>query len=92
MKQFSFSTGLWQLTSFFFFFSFFPPKLCQVACRILVPQPVIEPMAPAVKGPSFKHWTASKEVPQRIFYILEMNLLTFLLGFFYFIAVCADFL
>ena len=40
-------------------------------------------MAPAVKGPSFKHWTASK-VPQRIFYILEMNLLTFLLGFFYF--------
>ena len=40
-------------------------------------------MAPAVKGQSFNHWTARK-VPQRIFYILEMNLLTFPLGFFYF--------
>ena len=34
-----------------------------MACRILVPQPGIEPMPPAVKVQSLNHWIA-REVPQ----------------------------
>ena len=41
-----------------FFFFFF----CHVACGILVPQPGIEPAAPAVRVLSPNHWTA-REVP-----------------------------
>ena len=36
--------------------------LCHGACRILVPQPGIEPMAPAVEAWSLNLWTA-REVP-----------------------------
>ena len=35
---------------------------CQVACRILVPWPGIEPVPPAVEVQSFNHWTTN-EVP-----------------------------
>ena len=39
----------------FFFFIFW---LCHMACRILVPQPGIEPMPPAVEAQSPNCWTA----------------------------------
>ena len=42
--------------SFFFFFG------CAAACRILVPQPGIEPVPPAVEAWSPNHWT-TREVP-----------------------------
>ena len=42
------------------------------ACRILVPQPRIQPMSPAVKGQSPNHWT-TRELP------LVSSLLLFLL-------------
>ena len=41
--------------SFFFFF-------CHPACGILVPQPEIEPVPPAVEAWSLNHWT-TREVP-----------------------------
>ena len=31
---------------------------CHEACRVLVPQPGIEPMPPAVEAWSLNHWTA----------------------------------
>ena len=34
------------------------------ACGILVPQPGMEPMPPAVEAPNLNHWTA-REVPPR---------------------------
>ena len=38
-------------------------------CGILVPQPGIEPLPPAVEAQSFNHWTA-REVPiQQILYV-----------------------
>ena len=37
-------------------------KLCHMACKILVPQPGIEPEHTAVKTPSPSHWT-TREVP-----------------------------
>ena len=43
---------------FFFFF-----WLHQVECGILVPQPGIKPVPPAVEVQSSKHWT-TKEVPE----------------------------
>ena len=46
------------LFGFFFFFCFFG----HTAHGILVPQPRIEPVAPAVEGRSLNLWTA-KEVP-----------------------------
>ena len=39
---------------------FFWPR--RAACRILVPRPGIEPVAPAVEARSLNHWTA-REVP-----------------------------
>ena len=39
--------------------------LCSVACRILVPQPGIKPVTPAVEAKSLNHWTA-REVPSYI--------------------------
>ena len=36
--------------------------LHRVACRILVPQPGIEPVSPALEARSLNHWTA-REVP-----------------------------
>ena len=44
----------------YFYFFFWPHR---VACGILVPQPGIEPMPPAVEGQGPNHWTA-REVPQ----------------------------
>ena len=35
---------------------------CSAACGILIPQPGIEPMPPALEVQSFNHWT-SKETP-----------------------------
>ena len=41
----------------FFFFLIFIFSPCRVACGILVPQPGIEPVPPAVKAWSLNHWT-----------------------------------
>ena len=41
---------------------------CHVACRILVPQPGMEPMASAAEAQSFNHWMA-RETPQATFSI-----------------------
>ena len=40
--------------NFYLFIIFWP---CCVACRILVPQPGIKPVPPAVEAPSLNHWT-----------------------------------
>ena len=40
--------------------------LCRAACGILVPQPGIEPVPPALGAWSLNHWTA-REVPQLFF-------------------------
>ena len=39
------------------FLNFWP---CHMTCRILVPQPGIEPMPPAVEAQSPDHWTATE--------------------------------
>ena len=41
---------------------FFPFQSHWAACKILVPQPGIEPLPPAVEAQSLNHWTA-REVP-----------------------------
>ena len=51
-----------------FFFSFRP---CCPACDILVPQPGIKPMPPAVEAWCLNHWIA-REVP--IFHIFKQKL------------------
>ena len=43
------------------------------ACRILVPQPGIEPTPPAVGAWSLNHWTA-REVPSTRFFIICFSL------------------
>ena len=48
------------LPSLFFYCILFYFWLFQVACRILVPQPGIEPGVPAVRVPSPNHWTAGE--------------------------------
>ena len=57
------------LTGLFFFFSFFLSfslflsfRPCCAVCGILVLQPGIEPMSPALGAQSLNHWTA-REVP-----------------------------
>ena len=47
---------------------FFSTWSRRVACRILVPQPGIEPVPPVVEVQSLNHWTA-KEVPEDDFYV-----------------------
>ena len=47
-----------------FFSNFWP---CHVVCRILVPQPGIEPMPPTVEARSLNHW-AAREVPGAFLY------------------------
>ena len=48
---------------FFFFFSLFLSfRPCCAVCGILVLQPGIEPMSPALGAQSLNHWTA-REVP-----------------------------
>ena len=51
--------------SFLFFSFLFFFWLCCMACGILVPQPGIEPMPPALEAQSFNHWTA-REVPGNV--------------------------
>ena len=51
---------------FFFFFFFFCPHI--MACRILVPQPGIEPMPPGVEVQSLNHWTAREVLAIQILY------------------------
>ena len=41
-----------------------------MACGILVPQPGIEPVPPAVEARSLNHWTA-REVPTVTFNVFE---------------------
>ena len=49
-----------------YIFMFFPPGTfffgCHMVCRILVPQPGIKPVPPAVEGQSPTHWTI-RELP-----------------------------
>ena len=45
------------------YFVFWP---CQIACRVLVPQPGIEPRPPTVEALSPNHWTTS-EIPKSFF-------------------------
>ena len=54
-----------ELLSFFFMFSHYFLAL-HAACRLLVPQPRISPMAPTVETQSLNHWT-TREVPLHIF-------------------------
>ena len=39
---------------------------CHTSCGILVPQPGVEPVHPAVKALSLNHWT-TREVPEEQF-------------------------
>ena len=55
----------------FLLFSFFF-WLCCMACGILVPQPGIEPMPPAVEDQGLSHWLARKD-PGDVF-LLKGNL------------------
>ena len=48
-----------------YFFSFF--LLHYAACGILVPQPGIKPMSPAMEAQSLNHWT-TREVPHLLFF------------------------
>ena len=58
---FSFRVFINAFLSFFFFF--WP---CHAACGILVPQPGIEHVPPALEAWSLNHWT-SREVPMLLF-------------------------
>ena len=42
------------------------------ACRILVLQPVIKPMRPALAVQSLNHWT-TREVPKRLFLLCGLG-------------------
>ena len=62
---FSDPVSLWTRPSIFLFFIYFILFIFlphHAACRILVPQPGIEPMPPAVEVGSPSHWTA-REFP-----------------------------
>ena len=50
-----------------FYISIFWGRPHHVACRILVPQPGIEPMPPAVEVWCLSHWTV-REVPHNTLY------------------------
>ena len=54
--------------------------LHRVAFRILIPQPGIEPVPPAVEGRRLNHWTP-REVPRLTFYLFIYSLLC--VGFLY---------
>ena len=68
-------------SAFFFLFYHFLGGLHHTACRILVSQPGIEPVPPAVEVWSLNHWTA-REVPCFsfffFFFLLAYGLLNFL--------------
>ena len=51
-------------------FIFWP---CCVVCGILVPQPGIKPVPPALKMQSLNHWTSREvpKIPQWIFIIIK---------------------
>ena len=50
------------------FVVYFLFRLCPVVCRILVPQPRIEPTPSAVEAQNLNHWTV-REVPVCFFFI-----------------------
>ena len=52
-----------------FLFFFFWPRY--VACGILVPQPGIKPVPPAVEARSLNHWT-TREVPASSFFLTAL--------------------
>ena len=54
------------MCSFFFSSTFWTHHL---ACEILVPQPGIELLPPAVKAQSLNHWTTSEVPPCALEYI-----------------------
>ena len=54
----------------FFFFQFFGCAMWHVG--IIVPQPGIEPMPPAVEAWSLNHWTA-REVPKFFYFLIPFN-------------------
>ena len=75
ISGFNFTTW-WQLTSLWcpqciFLFFFFLPH--PVVCRILVPQPGIKPMPPAMRAQSLNHWT-TREVPSVYFEMISLLL------------------
>ena len=68
--RFALQIGTWELLLGsgkedipFFHFIFFSFWLCLVTCGILVPQPGIEPVPPALEPQSLNHWTP-REVPR----------------------------
>ena len=56
----------------FFLASIFVFWPCPTACRILVPQPGMEPMPPAVEACSLNHST-TREVPLRVLYYCDVH-------------------
>ena len=55
-------TLLFQLSNFVYLLFFLFLAMPYTACEILVPQPGIKPMPPAVEAWSLNHWT-TREVP-----------------------------
>ena len=68
---------------FLFLFFFWP---CHAACKILVSQPGIEPMPPAVEAQSLNHW-AAREVPVCIYFIYLLFFWYISVGFFFFFLI-----
>ena len=61
--------GWWYRRSYSFFLF-----CCATACGILVPQPGIKPMSPAVEAQSLNHWII-REAPEILFLIFTLLLL-----------------
>ena len=74
---------IWKM--FFFFFFFWP---CHMACRILVPQPGIELVPPAVEARSLNHWT-TREIPEKCYFRVILIHIYFILreGRYFFICL-----
>ena len=50
---------------------------CSMACRVLVPQPMIEPTSPALQGGFFNHWTI-REIPQITYFLVCFLVILFI--------------
>ena len=50
---------------------------CSMVCRILVPQPRIEPTSPAFQGGFFNHW-AIREIPQITYFCVCFLVILFI--------------
>ena len=70
----------WIFFFFFFLASIFVFWPCPMAFRILVPQPGIKPMSPAVEACSLNHLTI-REVPFRVLYYCDVHYLAWKLFF-----------